>query len=284
MSITIAIPTRDRPAYLAVLLSSLAFQSLNNFKVILLPNGDSSDQMKAPIVRKLVDFMRAKGISVREIFLGQIGKNASAAFNRATVECDTELLLCLDDDMLLPPDYLDTLAASFLEAERRFPDNPIVMCGLTPWMESPWEGVGPNEVRCPLDKEGKVIEVVDHGEPVDGGGSDFSILARQNVIYLVVDKEDHIRKSDVISPANFLMRPDPTVPWATVGEYATFGDIAWSILAKRAGYEILFDMRCHAWHVNANDGGTRKKEDCYIKDGDGIAAQRKRIVKLLRKR
>lgn len=260
------------------------FQSLNSYRILLLPNGDNPDQLRVPIVSKFIDFLKSNGVEVREIFLGQIGKNASAAFNRATIECGTELLLCLDDDMFLPPDYLEKMARSFESAEGRYPDNPIILCGLTPWMESPWEGVGPNEVRAPLLKREKVIEIRDHGEPVDGGGDEFSILARQNVIYIIDDKEDPIRRSDAISPANFLMRPDETVPWATVGEYATFGDIAWSLLARGAGYEILFDMRCHAWHVNASGGGTRKAEGSYVKDGDGITAQKRRIAKLLRRK
>jgi GT2 family glycosyltransferase len=100
MRISIVIATKDRSAYVARVLVSLAGQiGAPSFEVIIVDNG-SSDDTKA-----VVDAAAAReSFPVRYVF--EAAPNRGAARNRGVAVAQGYLVLFIDDDVALPPGFV----------------------------------------------------------------------------------------------------------------------------------------------------------------------------------
>jgi len=280
--VTVAIPTRDRPEYLSILLSSLIPQAKYISEIIILSNGPTENQTEVPIVTRFTDTLKAMDLSVRSIYLGEIGRSAATAYNRAMLECQSQVLLCLDDDTWVEPNCLGWLIESFNFLETQG-SEPVVLSPVSPWMDRAWEGIGPEVINYSFDEDTRMVELIPHHEPLDGNAHEtFSRLVRFNSQFDVDSSQPQIHPSDAISPLAFMLRPNLGAPWSDVGHPCTFSDLAWSIqLQLFHGYKLFFDIRCDVWHVNASHGGLRKSEGDYSKRSEGYLAQLRRVGSLL---
>jgi glycosyltransferase involved in cell wall biosynthesis len=98
-SISIVIPTHDRPACLRRLLEALATQTTAPTEVLVVSDG--------AVEPESLDHLRTAGVSTRVIRIdspsSSIGRNAGLA------AADGDIVLCLDDDMIPAPDLLARL-------------------------------------------------------------------------------------------------------------------------------------------------------------------------------
>lgn len=251
MTITVAIPTRDRDDYLAVLLTSLMCQDYPNWNLMLLYNGlerEGPDQL----VQRLLDALDAMGHSTTIISLGDIGRSPCVAYNRAMAEA-SGVLLFLDDDMLLPSDYLRRMVEDYYVAENNH--QQVVLSAPTPWLEAAWEGIGPNATSAITDTDKMISMSKEDGK--------LKLEAKQNVIYM---GSPRWVPSDAISPANFMMRSTQKFPWSDCGMPMLYADLVWSMQLRHfGGYSLGFTTRTYAWHVNASSGGLREKPGDFDK-------------------
>lgn len=276
--------TRGRPAALSGLLASLAGQSYGDWSLLLLPNGAiEQDRRLCTTTKRYLAWLNANGVECNVIDMGNIGRSPAVAFNRAMVEADREdIVLVLDDDMWIAPDYIEHMVESFIQLEQSH-DDPVVLSGVTPWMDAAWEGIGPHVTSRPLDEATAVIQLLGFADWFDTKTRSFEIIALQNTSYgLAGSKESQLRPSHAISPANFMLRPELKIPWSDVGHPFVYADLAWSLQARSLlNYQIWFDLRCEAWHVNDSGGGLRLGEGNFDKEGPGKEAQGRRVERLL---
>ncbi|MFN3656732.1 MAG: glycosyltransferase family 2 protein [Pseudolabrys sp.] len=104
--ISVVVPTCDKPERLVLALHSLVTQSTGEprgFEVLVVADGCSSDPREA--VRPL----RELGLPIAVIETPRIGQ--AAARNLGAAQARGDLLLFMDDDVLLSPDYLRTCLA-----------------------------------------------------------------------------------------------------------------------------------------------------------------------------
>ncbi len=272
--VTIAIPTRSRPDYLAVMLSCLASQSYRNWELILFPNGEDSGELSY-LSKQLISILNVRKNKCSVVPMGELGRSPSVVYNRAQLLAD-ELLLCLDDDLWLSHLYLEMMVEDFLSGEDK-KKGPIVLSGVTPWSDNAFAEVGPDKVVDYLGDSGeKMISFCNAG--VEGDATRWSLQLNQNARHLQcfswVD-------TDVISPANFMMRPSVVVPWSDCAVPSLFADVIWGLqLTSLAGYTLGFTTRAEAWHLNAPSGGLRLEEGGYDKSGSR-SVQWERVEKLL---
>ncbi len=120
--IAVAIPTRNRPSYLAVLLASLLNQTYKNFMIVI------NDQSDSPVERDdaitdLVTLARNTGHKVKFIRTTGGWKRHQQAME--AVPGQIEFILRIDDDMLPEPGFLENILKPF----RFFPERPLGAVG-----------------------------------------------------------------------------------------------------------------------------------------------------------
>ncbi|MBI4544600.1 MAG: glycosyltransferase [Gemmatimonadetes bacterium] len=103
-SVSIIIPTRDRPGSLRRCLDSLCRQSAagSMFEILVVDDGSGA------ATRRVVEEMRGwRGQQLR--YLNQPERGANAARNRGVGEAQGEVVVLVDDDVVAPPDWLRLL-------------------------------------------------------------------------------------------------------------------------------------------------------------------------------
>jgi glucosyl-dolichyl phosphate glucuronosyltransferase len=134
MKVTVAIPTHNRHQTLELTLNSLAALKPAPEAAIdcLVIDNNSTDATPAVVE----NFARAAPFPVRRVFEHRQG--SSFARNRAVAEAAGELLLFIDDDVIVEPDWAEQLRA---EINRRSLD---VACGLVlaRWQAPPPQWLG----------------------------------------------------------------------------------------------------------------------------------------------
>jgi glycosyltransferase involved in cell wall biosynthesis len=109
--ITIAIPTYNRSATLAETLGSLRNLRCpedTEYEVVVVDNNSSDDTS-----RVIQEYSRVLAPRLRSVFEPQQG--LSRARNRALLEARGQIVSFLDDDVLVDPDWLSTVAGAFEE-------------------------------------------------------------------------------------------------------------------------------------------------------------------------
>lgn len=242
--IAIAVPTRDRPSYLAVLIACIISQTYTNWMLLI------NDQSDTPIdrdhaLRDLFNLARRTGHDVR-IIRTYAGSERHQSAMEAVPE-GIELILRIDDDMFPEPMFLENV----LKPYRFFPDEPLAAVGGL----HPEPGNGPRDLDIALsdpewiprfDKPDWRLQGHFYYSPPEileaeslGGGA---ILYRRSAI-------------------------EDAGGWAVPG----YSDLAFreeSDLSARLyarGYKMMITTGAIVWHLLAPGGGARK----YLKTGKG---------------
>src|SRR4051794_21949749 len=101
-SVDILIPTYNRPAALAVTLTSLAAQTCRKFRVVVSDQSDHAESIRAGEVRAVVRVLRAHGHTVD--LLPNLPRRGMAEQRQFLLDQATApYALFLDDDLILEP-------------------------------------------------------------------------------------------------------------------------------------------------------------------------------------
>ncbi|MBT1001518.1 glycosyltransferase [Paenarthrobacter sp. DKR-5] len=153
-AVDVLVPTRNRPAELAVTLAGLAAQDEPDFAVVVSDQSDGTPGWEHPAAMAMVRVLRAEG---RQVRLEQHLPRRGLAEHRAYLLglASAEAVLFLDDDVWLEPGALERLHAALDELGCGFvgsavqglsylgDDRPQERAGFEPW-EGP---VQPERVR-----------------------------------------------------------------------------------------------------------------------------------------
>jgi GT2 family glycosyltransferase len=120
--IAVAIPTRNRASYLAVLMSSLLNQTYTDFMIVINDQSDSSVE-RDDAITDLTTLARNTGHEVKFIRTEGGWKRHQQAMEAVPEQID--IILRIDDDMLPDPRFLENILKPF----RFFPDRPLAAVG-----------------------------------------------------------------------------------------------------------------------------------------------------------
>ncbi|OVZ60613.1 glycosyl transferase [Pigmentiphaga sp. NML080357] len=106
--VDVLIPTRDRPAALAVTLSALIGQTFGDFRIMILDQSDGQAGFEAAEAQAVIRVLRARG---REVLASRnLPRRGLAQQRQALLEQATApYVLFLDDDVILEPGVLDRM-------------------------------------------------------------------------------------------------------------------------------------------------------------------------------
>lgn len=233
--IAIAIPTKNRSAYLAALLASLCEQTFTNWLLVI---NDSSD---VPVetddaVRAVLARIRATGHAA-EILRSDSGWDRHQRAMEAVPD-DIELILRVDDDVVLTPRFLEQVQRPF----RFFPDRPIAAVG----------GCVPEQHLPALDLDLQLTEknwVPTIAEPT------WRLQGNHYTSREVLEVESLLghaicyRRSALVSVGG----------WAVKGysQQAHREETDACMRLRARGYELLVTTAALAWHLYALGGGSR---------------------------
>ena len=141
LDISVLVPTYNRAAVLERLLQSVAGQQGDGVSAeILVIDNASTDRTRAVVE----DAVARDEFRIRYLFEPRQGR--SFALNRGIMEARGAICAPVDDDQLMPPDYLQQLAASF----RAYPEAAFIGGKVLPlWEHRPPEWLTP-ELWSPL--------------------------------------------------------------------------------------------------------------------------------------
>src|SRR5262245_47447636 len=120
--IAVAIPTKNRPTYLAALLASLVDQSFRDWGLIINDSSDLPVQEQGAI-RDLLTLIRSLGHPV-QIIRSETGWDRHQRPMEAAPP-EIELIVRVDDDVMLTPRFLEDVQLPF----RFFADRPVAAVG-----------------------------------------------------------------------------------------------------------------------------------------------------------
>lgn len=121
-TIAVAIATKNRPSYLASLLTSLSAQTYENWVLVI------NDQSDPPVerddaVRDLLQLIESRGHTVVLFHTDEPRDRYQRAMD--AVPRDIDVIVRVDDDVILKPTYLEKLLRPF----ELLPDRPIAAIG-----------------------------------------------------------------------------------------------------------------------------------------------------------
>jgi GT2 family glycosyltransferase len=236
--IAVAIPTKNRPSYLAALLASLAYQTFEDWLLVI---NDSSDPpvTEHAVIRDLLTLIESRGHQVQMIRTATGWDRHQQAMD--AVPPDVELVLRVDDDVMLTPRFLEDVQKPF----RLFADRPVAAVG----------GSVPEPHLKALDLDLQLTEknwapTVD--EPT------WRLQGNHYATREVLEVESLLghaicyRRSAVAAVGG----------WAVTGysQHAFREETDACMRLRAAGYELLFTTEAVAWHLYAPTGGSRRVE------------------------
>lgn len=280
--VLIGIPTRDRPEYLASLLSTILFQTYKEFDVLVVDTAPlgvknlESPLRKDPHIQRLGAALDGQGCNLAIVQVDVSGRSEATAVNHILSRAMSEgydFVYKVDDDHVMPPDTLERMIAALEKAEELGHKN-VLISGVTPWMYAPWEGAA-----APDDPVRRTQEIT-------GPLTDIYLENGKHKIEVGhFHKYDHraLVETKLASAANFLMRPDVSVLWSDVGHSSLFADAIWFLqLQKFLGYRLFFDPGLWVWHVAAPHGGVRDKEGEHDKLSEADDRRRDQLDQVLK--
>jgi GT2 family glycosyltransferase len=121
----VLVPTYRRPHALAILLTSLAGQTLGSFRVVVSDQSENGEGVSAPGVRSVARVLRAQG---REVELVHHLPRRGVAEHRDALLARARAPYCLfcDDDVLLEPNLLARLLETIREERCGFVGSGLV--------------------------------------------------------------------------------------------------------------------------------------------------------------
>lgn len=125
-SLTVCICTKDRPQSLVQVLASLCQQHNREFDVLVVDNSSTTTDARAVV-------NDCTALNIRYTVERRAG--LSRARNRGLQECDTEIIVWIDDDELPDPDWIGWLRAGF-----RHQAKPVAVTGAVLPLELNTEG------------------------------------------------------------------------------------------------------------------------------------------------
>jgi len=275
--ILVGIPTRDRPEYLSSLLTSLLFQDIGEWDLLIVDTStESCSVQEHPQVKRLSDTIRALGHAVTFVRVPVAGRSEATAVNRilttAVIE-DYEFVFKVDDDHVCPPKTLRKLREVILLREKEGP-WPVLVSGAIPWMFKAWEEASGPEDICSVASLGErpVITMrIDPKTPSVCGDWTLKCKVEHFTRYTDDEGKGFIRESDFGAAAEFMLRPDARILWSDVGESSIYADAYWfKQLERFLDYTFWFDLSVNVWHVAAPAGGVRREgqnpDDLFYKD------------------
>jgi len=120
--IAVAIPTKNRPSYLAALLASLVSQSFQNWLLVINDSSDTPIEEHAAI-QDLLTLIKSMGHPVQTIHTQSGWDRHQQAMD--AVPPDVEVIVRVDDDVMLTPHFLEDIQKPF----RLFADRPVAAVG-----------------------------------------------------------------------------------------------------------------------------------------------------------
>lgn len=259
--ILVGIPTRDRPEYLACLLSSLLFQTDRYFDVLVVDTS-TADQMlvDSPIVSRFADTLRALGNHVRFEKVEASGRSEVVAVNRILVEAQLQgygFVYKVDDDHVLPANTLATLRKNHAFYSKSTAD--ILLSGVTPWMAQVFPGAAsPHDLPRSVSSLGaRGVSYID-----EVSGSEVTMEIGHFFRYA----EDMVVRTELASAANFFLRPDTRILWSDICGSSKYADAVWfTQLREILQYQLYFLLGLNVWHVAAPTGGVREQASEFEK-------------------
>ena len=242
--IAVAVPTRNRPAYLSILISCILNQTYTNWMLLI------NDQSDTPVdrdhaLRDLFNLARRTGHEVRIIRTDKGSERHQSAMD--AVPEDIELILRIDDDMFPEPVFLENVLKPF----RFFPSEPLAAVG----------GLHPEPGNGPMDLD------IALGDPEWIPRFDKPDWRLQGHFYY---NAPEILEAESLGGGAILYRRSAVEDaggWAAPG----YSDVAFreeSDLCARLyarGYTMMITTEAIVWHLLAPSGGARK----YLKTGTG---------------
>ncbi len=135
MTISVVIPTHNRPDCLRRVVEGLLGQTHRPTELLLVDDGN------IPVDPALVQVAVAAGVSTRVI---RRSESSSAASRNAGLAAATgDIVMCIDDDMILPPDLLSELADLYERDERGVVAGIGIVCEQGSWTPKwcIWQGI-----------------------------------------------------------------------------------------------------------------------------------------------
>ncbi|GJM15578.1 MAG: hypothetical protein DHS20C13_09050 [Thermodesulfobacteriota bacterium] len=242
--IAVAIPTKNRPSYLAVLLTSLLNQTYTNFMIVI------NDQSDSPIERDdsitdLLTVARNLGHEIKILRTKDGWKRHQQAME--AVPKSIEFILRIDDDMLPDPSFIENILKPF----HFFADRPLAAVGgCFP---------GPKAKKANLD-----IELAERSQM---STLDEMIWKLQGHHYY--NKPEVIEVESLLGGAICYRRQaiEEAKGWAVEGysdhAHREESDLCARLIKKN--YTLMVTTQAQAWHLLAPGGGARK----YLKTPSG---------------
>jgi glycosyltransferase involved in cell wall biosynthesis len=277
--ILVCIPTKNRPEYLGILLSSLLYQSEQRFDVFIAETGDPymAKYKEAPVER-FIKTLRALGHKVTVAFVPVSGNSEVAAVNYLFTEAvfgEYAYLYKTDDDHVLQPDLLERMLRAHRSVKELY-GCPALVSAVTPFMHRVAPGLsGPDDHPYLLwpGMDVKLTKIILEDDDVKIDIGHFRrFISDQGLI-----------ESDLASNANFLMVPDIRLLWEDTGHSSMNADAVWMVKNRHFfGYRYFFDSGCNSWHVTAPSGGVRDVPDFYDKSTYWDEKRRRHFAHIVR--
>lgn len=241
--IAVTVCTKNRPAYLASLLGSLVNQSYGNWMLVV--NDQSAPPaVDEPAVADLLDLMRTKDHEVVYFRTSEPRDRYQRAME--AVPSGIDVLVRVDDDNLLAPDYLENLHKAFLY----LPELPVAAVG----------GCYPGARSRPLSLPLRLADP-DWVPRVDR--PTWRLQGHAYLERLILEVESlwgtsmAYRRTAVQSVGGWV------VPGQSEQIFREDSDMSARLLA--AGHVLLVSTAARGWHLVAPKGGSRE----YLKTPEG---------------
>lgn len=226
MRATVIIPTYNRPGRLARLVACLAEQEGDALAEVLVCDDGSSTDTTGAIAQ-----YRERVPGLRVLWQPDLGFRAGQARNMGIREARGQVLVFLDDDLLLPRDFVATHVAAHVGRVNGSPDRRVV-CGFRHRTEGAVEGSPSLETIRAGFPDDRVVHL---------GPEGAGIAAHPHPWFFVYS-------------CNLSVPNDPETVWFN-DSFVGWGmeDIELGYRLVRAGYQVVVEPRARVLHSESRD-------------------------------
>jgi len=150
-SVGIVTRTRDRGLFVVRALASVARQTHDDWRIVLVNDGGDPGALRAAIAAAGLEGPLAGRLTIRD---NPTSCGRAAAFNQGLAALETRFVACLDDDDSWDPDFLAALLALHEQNIGLIPDLGGVAAGVTALREDVRPGPDGRPVIVPLGEDG----------------------------------------------------------------------------------------------------------------------------------